>query len=52
MCTKDDDGNKVWDCGKCDCLTSFASHSPAIEESTVNGKTVTIRTCSKCGTRL
>jgi hypothetical protein len=48
MCDKDDDGNKVWDCGKCDCLTSFASHSPVTE--TVDGKT--IRVCSKCRTRL
>jgi ribosomal protein S27AE len=48
VCDKDKDGNKVWDCGKCDCLTSFANHSPTTD--TVDGKT--IRVCSKCGTQL
>ncbi len=48
MCTKDDDGDKAWDCGKCDCLTSFASHNPTTE--TDGDKT--IRICSKCSTRL
>lgn len=44
MCDKDKDGNKVWDCGKCDCLTSFAQHSPVTEGDA--------RVCSKCRTRL
>lgn len=49
MCDKDDDGNKAWDCGKCDCLTSFAQHSPVTETA---GDGTTIRVCSKCRTRL
>jgi uncharacterized paraquat-inducible protein A len=44
MCDKDGDGNKVWDCGKCDCLTSFAKHNPVTQGE--------IRVCSKCDTRL
>jgi hypothetical protein len=46
MCTKDAAGNKAWDCGKCDCLTSFARHAPVTDEETG------VRACSKCGVRL
>lgn len=49
MCDKDDDGNKVWDCGKCDCPTSFAPHSPTTGTD-ADGRT--IRVCSGCGIRL